>query len=218
MQPLFNQIRCMYLYAWLANTYLEGFKVENIAVSGPADKGAEATAGKVLIRNSIIAEALSNASHPEGEHSKGILIHNNVQHVSLVNNLLAHNRRRNPYFKAGTTGIVIGNIIYNPGKRAIHMSSGRADASLPTLSITGNLFIPAANTSPNLSLISNYGKIYSSGNLVQGESRPITDGKSISLTAPPLQQVGINLTDTGTQNDFCQTLSNAGAQIGRAHV
>ncbi|ABD81567.1 pectate lyase [Saccharophagus degradans] len=185
---------------------------ENIAVSGPADKGAEATAGKVLIRNSIIAEALSNASHPEGEHSKGILIHNNVQHVSLVNNLLAHNRRRNPYFKAGTTGIVIGNIIYNPGKRAIHMSSGRADASLPTLSITGNLFIPAANTSPNLSLISNYGKIYSSGNLVQGESRPITDGKSISLTAPPLQQVGINLTDTGTQNDFCQTLSNAGAR------
>lgn len=74
------------------------------------------------------------------------------------------------------------------------------------------MFIPAANTSPNLSLISNYGKIYSSGNLVQGESRPITDGKSISLTAPPLQQVGINLTDTDTQNDFCQTLSNAGAR------
>lgn len=67
----------------------------------------------------IASEALSNSKHPEGEHSKGLLIGDNTQKVSVHHNVFAHINDRCPVqVKGGSTCDVINNIIYNWGEYA----------------------------------------------------------------------------------------------------
>src|SRR5262249_37002660 len=51
---------------------------------------------------------------------KGSLIHDNVTDILIIGNLYAHNYERNPLFKGGVRGMVINNLIYDPGPRAVH--------------------------------------------------------------------------------------------------
>ncbi len=75
----------------------------------------------LTMQNSIIAEALSNSRHEEGEHSKGLLMLNNLDNISIVNNLFAHNLGRNPLISSNTRNVhVVNNLIYNWG----HMRPG----------------------------------------------------------------------------------------------
>ncbi|MBN1780544.1 T9SS type A sorting domain-containing protein [bacterium] len=98
---------------------------ENMSASGPRFEGSTPDAWRsntshtVTFSNNIIAEALSEATHTKGEHSKGSLIHDNVTEAAILRNLYASNERRNPYFKAGARGVVVNNVIYNPGAVAI---------------------------------------------------------------------------------------------------
>lgn len=99
---------------------------ENLSASGPRFTGstpAEWRAGTshdVTFSNNIIAESLAYSSHSKGEHSKGSLIHDNVSGLLIVANLYAHNYERSPLFKGGVWGVIVNNLIYNPGPRAIH--------------------------------------------------------------------------------------------------
>ena len=99
---------------------------ENLSASGPrftGDTPAEwrnAVSRRVTFSNNIIGEGLAKSTHPKGEHSKGSLIHDNVNEILIVGNLYAHNYERNPLFKGGARGMVINNFIYNPGPRAVH--------------------------------------------------------------------------------------------------
>ena len=99
---------------------------ENLSASGPRFTGKtpeewrNAVSRRITFSNNIIAEGLAHSTHPKGEHSKGTLIHDNVNDVLIVGNLYAHNYERNPLFKGGARGMVINNLIYNPGPRAIH--------------------------------------------------------------------------------------------------
>jgi pectate lyase len=99
---------------------------ENLSASGPRFKGGtpaewrEATSHRITFSNNLIAEGLAYATHSKVEHSKGSLIHDNVTDVLIVGNLYAHNLERNPLFKGGTTGLVVNNLIYDPGQRAAH--------------------------------------------------------------------------------------------------
>ena len=185
---------------------------ENIAVSGPDDKGPSGTAGSVVIKNSIIAEALNNSTHPEGPHSKGILVHDNVRNVSLVDNLLAHNMRRNPYFKSNTTGIIKGNVIYNPGMRAIHFSSSSKKRASPHNTVVSNLLLYGKSTRDGLDLISKHGKIYSEDNHVLGGDGTTSDGDAEITNTPPVINEGIDLEKSNILKQFCITINNAGAR------
>jgi len=99
---------------------------ENLSASGPRFTGAtpdewrKGTSHNITFSNNIIAEGLANSTHAKGEHSKGSLIHDNASDILIVGNLYAHNFERNPLFKGGVRGMVINNLIYNPGRRAIH--------------------------------------------------------------------------------------------------
>ena len=69
---------------------------------------------------SIISEGLSNAGHPKGEHSKGLLLSGKYVYpntVSLHHNYIAHNTDRNPeiYSPVGvdTLADVVNNVAYN---------------------------------------------------------------------------------------------------------
>ena len=99
---------------------------ENLSASGPRFTGKtpeewrRAVSHRITFSNNIIAEGLAHSTHPKGEHSKGSLIHDNVNDILIVGNLYAHNYERNPLFKGGVRGMVINNLIYDPGPRAVH--------------------------------------------------------------------------------------------------
>ena len=93
---------------------------ENLSASGPRMLGQDATAHAVTFCDCIIAECLYNSTHPKGWHSKGVLIHDHARDIVMVGNLCASNTDRNPVLKAGSGAVVANNLIYNPGKWAIH--------------------------------------------------------------------------------------------------
>ncbi|HTE39326.1 MAG TPA: hypothetical protein VK629_00765, partial [Steroidobacteraceae bacterium] len=99
---------------------------ENLSASGPRftgktpDEWRAGTSHRVTFSNNIIAEGLAYSTHAKGEHSKGSLIHDNATDILIVGNLYAHNHERSPLFKGGVHGMVINNLIYNPGPRAVH--------------------------------------------------------------------------------------------------
>jgi pectate lyase len=99
---------------------------ENLSASGPRFGGANAaewrdnTSHRITFSHNLIAEGLAHSSHGKGEHSKGSLIHDNARDILIIGNLYAHNNERNPMFKGGSQGLVVNNLIYNPGQRAVH--------------------------------------------------------------------------------------------------
>jgi hypothetical protein len=130
---------------------------ENLSASGPRFEGAsvaewrENTSHRISFTNNIIAEGLSNATHSKGEHSKGSLIHDNVQDVLIAGNLYMDNRERNPLFKGGASGAVVNNLIYNPGRRFLHYNLHATEwegqpHQTGSLAIVGNEFRAGPST------------------------------------------------------------------------
>ncbi|WP_395395677.1 pectate lyase [Novosphingobium sp. BL-8A] len=99
---------------------------ENMSTSGPRFNGKDVkewranTSHDVLFRENLAAEGLANASHPKGEHSKGSLVHDNTTGIVFYRNLWAHNLERSPLVKGGAQVLMINNMIYDPGHRAVH--------------------------------------------------------------------------------------------------
>lgn len=99
---------------------------ENLSASGPRFTGKtvedwrNGASRNVTFSYNLLAEGLANASHPKGEHSKGTLIHDNATGILIYRNLYAHNVERNPLLKGGVHAAVVNNLIYDPGKRAVH--------------------------------------------------------------------------------------------------
>lgn len=99
---------------------------ENLSASGPRftgetpDDWRRGTSRRITFSHNIIAEGLADSTHPKFEHSKGSLIHDNVSEILIYGNLYAHNYERNPQFKGGVRGVIVNNLIFNPGQRAVH--------------------------------------------------------------------------------------------------
>jgi pectate lyase len=99
---------------------------ENLSASGPRFTGAtpdqwrQGASHDITFSNNIIAEGLSYATHRKVEHSKGSLIHDNTSNILIYANLYAHDLERSPLFKGGVRGVIVNNLIYNPGQRALH--------------------------------------------------------------------------------------------------
>jgi hypothetical protein len=139
---------------------------ENVSASGPRYDGPAATSHDVTIRHCLIAEGLDNSSHEKGPHSKGLLVHDYCRNIALIANLYAHNVDRNPYFQAETTGVIVNNLIYNPGRAVISVSfprsewSGRPIPAEGRVSIVGNVLICGLDTRSSLPMISGTGFVY----------------------------------------------------------
>lgn len=99
---------------------------ENMSASGPRFKGNSLaewranTSHDVVFRENLAAEGLAFASHSKGEHSKGSLIHDNTTNISFYRNVFAHNEERSPLVKGGSQVLMVNNLIYDPGHRAVH--------------------------------------------------------------------------------------------------
>lgn len=99
---------------------------ENMSASGPRFTGntvaewRQGTSHDITFQYNAAYEGLADSSHPKGEHSKGSLIHDNATGITIWRNLYAHNVERNALFKGGAQGVFVNNLIYDPGKRALH--------------------------------------------------------------------------------------------------
>jgi hypothetical protein len=136
---------------------------ENLSASGPRFTGASpddwrhGTSYRITYSNNIIAEGLANATHAKGEHSKGSLIHDNVTDILIVGNLYAHNYERSPLFKGGVRGVVLNNLIYDPGQRAVHYNLiaeewAEHPYQLGRMSLIGNVLRAGPSTPNDLAL------------------------------------------------------------------
>ncbi|WP_331375972.1 hypothetical protein [Sinorhizobium chiapasense] len=76
----------------------------------------------VTLQNSIVSWGLDRANHKKGRHSKGALICSGVKtggecgRVSVIQNIFAHNRDRNPDISGTDLGPIdiASNVFYNP--------------------------------------------------------------------------------------------------------
>jgi hypothetical protein len=122
---------------------------ENLSTSGPADVTDSAlTSGQITLRHCLIAEALSRATHPKGEHSKGTLIHDGVRDVVIDGCVYAHNTERNPRLKGGASAIVRDSVMYNWGSACVGVGVRGNEAMLTPGEVTlvGNTAIPGPST------------------------------------------------------------------------
>ena len=99
---------------------------ENMSASGPRfngktpDEWRANTTHNVTFSYNLASEGIADSSHPKGEHSKGSLVHDNATNILFYRNIWAHNMERSPLFKGGVHGSIINNLIYDPGRRAMH--------------------------------------------------------------------------------------------------
>ena len=193
---------------------------ENMSASGERYKGPDATSGRITFSHSIIAEGLDYATHKKGKHSKGILIHDYVQEVAVIGNLFAHNDRRNPYFKAHATGVVVNNLMYNLGNAAVQLGyvEGEWDGKdrrpgNPKVAVVGNDLRYGRDSYSDLAMVAYQGDVYLRDNQVlnlDGESMPQVQGDIRLLDKPPVWPEG--LTAMPVDQVYDSVLLNAGAR------
>ncbi|MFN7054034.1 polysaccharide lyase family 1 protein [Hyphomonas sp.] len=137
---------------------------ENLSSSGPRftgdtpDEWRAGTSHNILFSHNLIAEGLADATHAKFEHSKGSLIHDNVNGLLLYGNLYAHNYERNPLFKGGVHGQIVNNFIYDPGQRAVHYNlQGLEWGSVPfetgRMDLIGNVMRAGQSTPKGLPMV-----------------------------------------------------------------
>jgi hypothetical protein len=165
---------------------------ENLSASGPRHDGRAGTSHDVTFSNCIIAEGLNDSSNEKGPHSKGSLIHDHCTNVAIVGNLYAHNADRNPYFKADTTGVIVNNVIYNPGYAAVLLNfvekeyrGANEQPRNAAVAVVGNVYIPGHDTRPGLAMLSGRGDAFVEDNLVLGHAFPSVDESIHRLDAKP---------------------------------
>ncbi len=192
---------------------------ENLSASGPRLEGPDATSRRVTFSNCIIAECLSDATHHKGPHSKGSLIHDFCRDIAIVGNLYAHNVRRNPYFKACTTGVIVNNVIYNPGRAAVQLgySAGEwRDAQRKPkncrVAVVGNVLIHGPDTRKNLALVGRRGDAYLRDNRARrrdGTPAPLVSGDIVKLAEKPVWPDGLEPLPSSAVVDYVVTRAGA---------
>lgn len=101
----------------------------------------------VTLSNSLIYESLDDSIHPQGPHSKALLIGDHTRRFSMIGNVLAHNDDRNPILKGDASGLMVNNFIYDPGRWPLtFFDRERRGPSLFTA--VGNTFIAGKSTPP----------------------------------------------------------------------
>jgi len=192
---------------------------ENLSASGPADvdptSDADVTSHDITLRHCLIAEGLSHATHPKGEHSKGTLIHDGVRNVVITGCLYAHNRERNPRLKGGTTAIVAANVMYNWGSACVGVGRhGNRKTLQPSETVlVGNMAIAGSDTHARLFVksVDPGGRVFLRDNVAVGANGmaiPLKDDGVAPLPASTLPAIS-------PWDAAAQVLRTAGARPAR---
>jgi lysophospholipase L1-like esterase len=189
---------------------------ENLSASGPRfagdtpDDWRRGTSHRITYSHNLIYEGLSNSVHEKGEHSKGSLIHDNTSGVLLYGNVYISNRERNALFKGGARGAMVNNLIFNPGRLAVHYNLWPKEWEgkpwqTGRLSLVGNQLRHGPSTDPDTAFFTQRGAghlaLYLADNLAsdrQGQAvatvRDAGDGQaSRELMAQPELPPGLRI-------------------------
>jgi hypothetical protein len=169
---------------------------ENLSTSGPGDvdssQDPDVTAHDITIRNCLIAEGLSKATHPKGEHSKGTLVHDGVRNVTILHSLYAHNHERNPRLKGGTTAVIAGTLMYNWGSGCVGVGAkGNQKMLQPAEAVlAGNVAIAGPDTRATLFVkgLDPGARLFLDRNVAvtaDGNPMRLTDNRVVTLGALP---------------------------------
>lgn len=208
---------------------------ENLSASGDRFRGAgpvewsKNTSHDVTFSRCIIAEGLNRSTHGKGGHSKGSLIHDNAARIAIIGNLYASNVDRNPLFKGGVRGVIVNNLIDNPGSRAAHyrlVSSewGQHAHVAGQMSLVGNVLQYGPDTRAGVPLMSYDGdgplELFTRDNLaLDRQGNPVEqivrrketkDADLRILDAPPLWPQGLKAAPSAQVREA--VLSDAGAR------
>ncbi len=161
----------------------------------------------ITFSNNIIAEALNDSIHSKGEHSMALLVGDGSSNVSIVGNLLAHNKFRNATIKDDAKQIeFINNVVYNWG------NSGYASNEGSTGHVINNVFIAGADSTGREAIRFESGSAstayYASGNIGEIGGSAVSKLQSKYVFNPATKTV-INTADV-----LDYVLSNAGASAG----
>jgi hypothetical protein len=116
----------------LQNNPVNNVIIDHCSISWAVDEnistnGRYAPISQVTFSNNIISEGLNDPSlHPKNvPHSMGMLLNKSgVNKVSVVQNLFAHNRDRQPKIGADIDATIINNVIYNWENKATDVAGG----------------------------------------------------------------------------------------------
>jgi pectate lyase len=189
---------------------------ENLSATGP-ETGP--TSHDILFHDNLIAEGLRASTHPKGRHSMGVLIHDHVSRVVLARNLFVHNDGRNPRIKQGASGLVINNVIHNPGAGAIVVGSSQSarhpgTAAEPANVVAiGNVLTPGPDSPAALALVKGSGHLHLDGNLHlrgDGAHGPIEEGSFVRMRDAGITAPGFLRLSAKATHEY--VLRRAGAQ------
>lgn len=203
----------------------KGTKVHNVvcdhlSISWGVDEVVSIVYGprEVTISNSIISEGLQDSVHPEGTHSKALLVREGTQHLALIGNLFAHNHDRNPRIVGDSSVVAVNNLFYNAGRKLwFDIALGTHGVRGPhLLSAVGNVFIEGPNT-PHYALPIRVKedclpgtKIYHSDNLASGSILKFSTPFDPQVSSPPVWDSSI-MPRPGTEVEV-RIFSHAGAR------
>ena len=177
----------------------------------------------ITFSNLIIAEGLNNSIHPEGAHSKGVLIGQGSKNITFMGNLMAHHVDRNPWFKGNTTGFIVNNVIYNYGGSKATFFDDVDNTALQMASVVGNVYLRGVD-SPTGRPIRIYsgvkpGSLFYVADNSWDRAAPPSDpwalvnneeGAAVVATTPPIWIPGLVVQPNASVESW--VLSNAGAR------
>ena len=143
---------------------------ENLSASGPRFEGAtpadwrKNTSHRITFSHCLVGEGLNDSTHIKGSHSKGSLIHDNASDIAIVGNLYISNDDRNPFFKGGARGVVVNNLIHNPGRRVMQFALNAGEWTghaweRGAMLIVGNVARRGPSTAPAIAFLESMGPV-----------------------------------------------------------
>jgi pectate lyase len=171
----------------------------------------------------IIGQGLRYASHPQGEHSKGLLVSGEAtRDMSVHHNLFADNTARNPQISAPGTVQVVNNVVFNYVDSALQTSNAHG---APHVDVVGNYFKAGPDSDPDRYEVDAYPEsavgswsVHLDGNVgphtrTVGSQRDLVSPEDRGLVvdhAPP----GLpHITTTRAEDAYEDVLARAGARV-----
>ena len=204
----------------------ENVVIDHVSMSWAVDEvfNTYDASQNITISNSIIAEGLSNSTHPEGEHSKGALLGGvDAHNVSLHGNLFVSNTDRNPQISGLSVADVRNNVIYNygdgSGSGVTLVSSSKGE---PRVNWVGNYYKPGPSSDPNRAEFAVYSgdtgdtwQWYGEANMrwtpTGLASARVDSGAAASRVPSPFAAAPVTTTSAAAAYD--QALAHAGAAV-----
>ena len=182
----------------------------------------------ITVSNSIISEALSNSTHPQGEHSKGMLSGGvNAHNVSIHHNLFASNVDRNPQVSGVSVADIRNNVVYNygngSGSGVTLISSSKGE---PDVNWVGNYYKPGPDSDPSRAEFATYNgttgathEWYGDANMrwtATGDQPARVASGAVGRRATPFATPTV--TTTSAAQAYTDVLAGAGASLVRDAV